>query len=209
MPSPIWNGCVSLPYTPSSCCQITRSTGVAPRPPYSFGQCRQTQPPSDFFLCQAFATSTMSCFCNLIRPREAFESSDANSFGALASIHAFASARNAASCGVSSKFMANLSRLEPRVSPHGEEALAPSRTMSRPSFETPRFARLLRMRSSSSPSLGRDLVERYVLVDPDVAGQPQHALGDDVAHDLVGAAFDAGAGRAQQHRLEFAGGLCV
>jgi hypothetical protein len=38
---------------------------------------------------------------------------------------------------------------------------------------------------------------------------PEHALGDDVAHDLVGAAFDAGAGRAQQHRLEFAGGFGV
>ena len=54
-------------------------------------------------------------------------------------------------------------------------------------------------------SLGRDLVERHVLVDPDIAGQAEHALGDDVAHDLVGAAFDAGAGRAEQHRLEFAG----
>src|SRR5665647_77589 len=54
-------------------------------------------------------------------------------------------------------------------------------------------------------SLGRYLVERNVLVDPDVAGQAEHALGDDVAHDLVGAAFDPGAGRAQQHRLEFAG----
>src|SRR5512140_1171807 len=155
---------------PSSCCQITRSTGVAPRPPYSFGQCRQTQPPSAFFFCQAFATSTMSCFFSLMRPREDLESSSSNSLGALASIHLRASARNAASCGVSSKFM------------------------------TAPFA-------LSGAPLGRYLVERHVLVDADIAGQPQHALGDDVAHDLVGAAGDAGAGRAQQHLLELAGRL--
>src|SRR4029077_1926825 len=56
---------------------------------------------------------------------------------------------------------------------------------------------------------GRYLVERHVLVDPDIAGQTKHALGDDVAHDLVGAAFDPGARRTQQHRLEFAGDLGV
>src|ERR1700751_4074908 len=57
--------------------------------------------------------------------------------------------------------------------------------------------------SSSSP--GRYLVERQILVDPDIAGQPEHPFGDDVAHDLVRAAFDAGAGRPQEHRLEFSG----
>src|SRR5664279_5634988 len=155
---------------PSSCCQITFSTGVAPRPPYSFGQCRQTQPPSAFFFCQAFATSTMSCFCSLMRPSEDFDSSSSSSFGALASIHLRASARNAASCGVSSKFMAGPSR-------------------------------------RSGASLGRYLVERHVLVHTNVAGQPEHALGDDVAHELVGAALDPCAGRPQQHRLEFAGDL--
>src|SRR4051812_36434255 len=41
------------------------------------------------------------------------------------------------------------------------------------------------------PPLCRDLVERHVLVHPDIAGQPEHALGDDVAQDLVGAAGDA------------------
>ena len=41
--------------------------------------------------------------------------------------------------------------------------------------------------SLSSP-LGRDLVVRHVLVDSDIAGQAEHALGDDVAQDLVGAA---------------------
>src|SRR5580693_709534 len=93
---------------PSSCCQITRSTGLAPRPPYSLGQCRQTQPPSDFFFCHAFATSTISCFCSLMRPSEDLESSASNWIGALAPIHRRASARNAASCAVSSKFMVNL-----------------------------------------------------------------------------------------------------
>ena len=63
------------------------SIGVAPRPPYSFGQCRQAQPPSAFFFCQALPTSTMSCFCRRMRPSEDFESSASNSFGALASIH--------------------------------------------------------------------------------------------------------------------------
>src|SRR5271170_5174896 len=30
----------------------------------------------------------------------------------------------------------------------------------------------------NSPPPGRDLVERYVLVDADIAGQAEHALGD-------------------------------
>src|SRR5262245_2519122 len=45
--------------------------------------------------------------------------------------------------------------------------------------------------SCCSPPLGRDLVERHVLVDADVAGEPQHTLGNDVAQDLVGAAGNA------------------
>src|SRR5580704_16153798 len=97
---------------PSSCCQITRSTGVAPRPPYSLGQCRQTQPPSAFLFCHALATSTILCFLSLIRPSEDLESSSSNSLGALASIHFRASARNAASCGVSSKFIGLLLSLK-------------------------------------------------------------------------------------------------
>src|SRR6266404_198995 len=36
-----------------------------------------------------------------------------------------------------------------------------------------------------SPALGRDLVERHVLVDADIAGQAEHALGDDVAPDFI------------------------
>src|ERR1700687_3058110 len=59
----------------------------------------------------------------------------------------------------------------------------------------------------SSP--GRYPVEWNILVDPDVAGQSEHALGDDVAHDLVGAAFDAGSWRAQQHRLKFPGSFRI
>src|SRR3954465_9386633 len=34
-------------------------------------------------------------------------------------------------------------------------------------------------------SLGRYLVERHVLVHSDIAGQTEHAFGDDVAHDLI------------------------
>src|ERR1700704_2221256 len=172
MPWPMMNIALSLPKAPSSCCQITRSIGLAPRPPYSCGQCRQAQPPSAFSFCQALPTSTISSFASLIRPSEDFDNSASYCFGALASIHLRAVVRNSASCGVSSKFMA-----------------AP-------------FA-------LSGASLGRNLVEGYVLVDPDVTGQPKHAFGNDVAHDLVGAAFDAGARRAQQHRLEFSGGLRV
>src|SRR6266478_9100145 len=215
MPSPIWNGCVSLPYTPSSCCQITRSIGVAPRPPYSFGQCRQAQPASAFFFCQALPTSTISSFCSLIRPSEDFESSASNSFGALASIHLRASARNVASCGVSSKFMA--------ISPVSEAfpgccaARSDALLIRGPSTG---FLWVPALRSSvknaaprpghdelSSP--GRYLVERNILVDPDIAGQSEHALGNDVAHDLVGAAFDPRSRRAQQHRLEFSGGFRI
>ena len=42
-----------------------------------------------------------------VRPSEDLRSSSSYCFGALAAIQAFASARNAASCGVSSKFMAS------------------------------------------------------------------------------------------------------
>ena len=48
---------------------------------------------------------------------------------------------------------------------------------------------------------GRDLVERRVAIDADVAGQTEHALRDDVAQDLVGAARDA-----QARRVEESGG---
>src|SRR3954452_2332358 len=43
-------------------------------------------------------------------------------------------------------------------------------------------------------SVGRYPVERHVLIDPYIARQAEHALGDYVAHDLVGAALDPGAG---------------
>src|ERR1700692_4273255 len=95
----------SLPNAPSSCCQITRSIGLAPRPPYSLGQCRQAQPESAFLFCQAFATSRMLAPLSWVRPSEDLRSSSSYCFGALADIHALASARNAASCGVSSKFI--------------------------------------------------------------------------------------------------------
>jgi hypothetical protein len=105
-----------LPNGPSSCCQITRSIGDEPRPPYSFGQCRQAQPASAFFFCQAFATSSMLAFLSAERPSEALRNSASYCFGALAPIQALASARNAASCGVSSKFMTVLlSRCIPRM----------------------------------------------------------------------------------------------
>src|SRR5215204_6749314 len=108
MPWPMMNMPESLPNGPSSCCQITRSIGDDPRPPYSFGQCRQAQPASAFFFCQAFATSRMLASLSAVRPSEDLRSSSSYCFGALAPIQAFASARNAASCGVSSKFMALL-----------------------------------------------------------------------------------------------------
>src|SRR5947209_2652851 len=109
MPWPMMNIALSLPNTPSSCCQITRSIGVAPRPPYSFGQCRQAQPASAFFFCHALATSRMLAPLSWVRPSEDLRSSSSYCLGAFAAIQAFASARNAASCGVSSKFMAVLS----------------------------------------------------------------------------------------------------
>src|SRR6266403_4027815 len=105
MPWPMMNIALSLPKAPSSCCQITRSIGLAPRPPYSFGQCRQAQPASAFFFCQAFATSRILAPLSWVRPSEAFFSSSSYCFGALAAIQALASARNAASRGVSSKFI--------------------------------------------------------------------------------------------------------
>src|SRR5215510_2978580 len=97
------NIALSLPKGPSSCCQITRSIGEAPRPPYSFGQCRQAQPASAFFFCQAFATSRILASLSCVRPSEDLRSSSSYCLGALAAIQLRASARNAASCGVSSK----------------------------------------------------------------------------------------------------------
>src|SRR5262249_13578662 len=94
-----------LPNGPSSCCQITRSIGEAPRPPYSLGQCRQAQPASAFFFCQAFAASRRFTPLITVRPSEALRRSSSYCLGALAAIQAFASARNAASCWVSSKFI--------------------------------------------------------------------------------------------------------
>src|SRR5579863_5831647 len=49
---------------------------------------------------------------------------------------------------------------------------------------------------------GRDVLERHVLVHAHLLGQPQHPLGDDVAHDLIGAAGDPYAGGAEQGLLE-------
>src|SRR6266704_1918335 len=207
MPSPIWNGCVSLPYTPSSCCQITRSIGVAPRPPYSFGQCRQAQPASAFFFCQALPTSTMSSFCRRMRPSEDLESSASSCLGALASIHLRAVARNSASCGVSSKFMVASFSLSFRGALKTRTRNLDQQLLDSPMCNcTSEVCALGRIRNDDllSPSPGWYLVERDVLVDPYIAGQAEHPLGDDVAHDLVGAAFDPGTGRTQQHRLEFA-----
>src|SRR5260370_4243953 len=206
MPWPMMNTALSLPKAPSSCCQITRSIGVAPRPPYSFGQCRQAQPASAFFFCQALPTSTISSFCSLMRPREDFESSASNSFGALASIHLRASARNAASCGVSSKFMAAYLSLSFRGA---RETREPGISINNYWIPGSQHSAAPRNDESLSPSPRRYLVERNILVDPDIAGQPEHALGDDVAHDLVGTAFDARSRRAQQHRLEFSGGFRI
>src|ERR1700743_130164 len=110
MPWPMMKMPESFPNGPLSCAQITRATGVPPRPPYSLGQCRQAQPASAFFFCQAFATSRMLAPSSRTRPSEDLRSSSSYCFGALAAIQAFASARNAASCGVSSKFMGSILR---------------------------------------------------------------------------------------------------
>src|SRR5947209_12620741 len=88
MPCPMMNMPLSLPNAPSSCCQMTRSIGEAPRPPYSLGQCRQAQPASAFFFCQALATSRISAFFSPTRPSEVARSSSSYSFGALAAIQA-------------------------------------------------------------------------------------------------------------------------
>src|SRR6202521_1391169 len=143
----------------------------------------------------------MSCLCNLIRPSEAFESSASNSLGALASIHAFAWMRNAASCGVSSKFIGELSSsLERSPDAAQHEVMRCRAGAHQPVAVGPGSAEQREERCTASgtrdlPSFGRYLVEWYVLVDPDVTGQTKHALGDDVTHDLVGAAFD----RSEEH----------
>src|SRR5258707_5833684 len=105
MPCPMMNMPLSLPNAPPPCSKTRAWGGPAPPPPYSFGQCRQAQPASAFFFCQAFATSRILAPLSWLRPSEAFFSSSSYCFGALAAIQALASARNAASCGVSSKFI--------------------------------------------------------------------------------------------------------
>src|SRR5438132_5882368 len=184
MPWPMMNIALSLPKAPSSCCQITRSIGLAPRPPYSFGQCRQAQPASAFFFCQALPTSTISSFCSLIRPSEHFESSASNSFGALESIHLRASARNAASCGVSSKFiLVLLWPFSGRCAAQSGALLirGPSYLRVGPDSAEQREERCTASGTRCLSSLGRYLVERNILVDPDIAGQSDHAFGNDVA----------------------------
>src|SRR5579859_3548158 len=91
--------------------------GVAPRPPYSFGQCRQAHPASAFFFCQAFAAAIGSIPLRSRLPNPDDSRSAFNSRGALASIQARTSARKAASAGVSSKFMV-LSQREERKAHH-------------------------------------------------------------------------------------------
>src|SRR5207248_5049147 len=56
-------------------------------------------------------------------------------------------------------------------------------------------------RSERVFGLGADLevLERGVGVDARILREPEHALGDDVAHHLVGAAGDAHAGNAEHH----------
>src|SRR5579863_7247881 len=59
-----------------------------------------------------------------------------------------------------------------------------------------------RSTAHASALADRLLIERQVLVDAHVAGQAQHALGDDVAQDLVAAAGDAQRRRIEQRLLE-------
>src|SRR5579859_6796745 len=105
MPWPMMKTPPRAPYGASSWPQITRSMGVAPRPPYSFGQCRQAQPASAFFFCQALAAAMGSIPLRSRLPNPDDSRSAFSSRGALASIQARTSARKAASAGVSSKFM--------------------------------------------------------------------------------------------------------
>ena len=55
------------------------------------------------------------------------------------------------------------------------------------------------------PSVPRDLRPRQLLVDPDVAGQPEDALAEDVALDLRGAALDRVGPRPDEHLAGRAG----
>ena len=97
MPWPMMNTPPSWPNSPSSCDQITRSMGVAPRPPNSFGQWMQAQPASYFFFCQSFDTLMAS----VSRPVRFCQPSA----GRFAAIHAFACVRKLASSGESLKSM--------------------------------------------------------------------------------------------------------
>ncbi len=79
-----------------------------PRPPYSFGHCRQAQPLCAFFFCQSLETARTSPSFSLMRPSEASFNSLSSSFGAFLAIQPRTSVRNVASCGVSSKFMVSI-----------------------------------------------------------------------------------------------------
>src|SRR5579859_1512322 len=105
MPWPMMKTPPRAPYGASSWPQITRSIGEAPRPPYSFGQCRQAQPPSAFFFCQALAAAMGSIPLRSRLPNPDDSRSAFSSRGALAAIQARTSALKAASAGVSSKFI--------------------------------------------------------------------------------------------------------
>src|SRR5262249_33223630 len=64
------------------------------------------------------------------------------------------------------------------------------------------FARLSTRGPQCSARAGGKLIERTVAGYPHVVGQAQHALGDDVAQNLVRARGDADARRGEQRFLE-------
>src|SRR4030095_13772340 len=90
----------------SSWPHTTASRRPRPWPPYSFGQVSTAQPSSNFFACHAFERWITSA---LSRSPIGFGAvSPGARYRAFFSSHARALARNAASCGVSSKFIGGL-----------------------------------------------------------------------------------------------------
>src|SRR4030081_3348909 len=119
-----------------------------------------------------------------VRPSEAFCNSSSYCFGALAAIQALASARNAASCGVSSKFMFSiLGRVSVRI--HGWVELSDTHHCRR-CCDGYRCAQpLLRASKSLSRIPLAHPVDQHVFPVRQTTERQRHRVGTPVIHVAV------------------------
>src|SRR5262245_15317 len=121
MPWPMPNMLGGTSYLASSWLKITFWMLEAPRPPYSTGHVMHAHFPSAFFACHCFARPSRPTSLASPSSRPARDLPGGRSL-ALASSHARASARNAASSGVSLKSMSGLQSVDQAIAPLARSA---------------------------------------------------------------------------------------